>query len=144
MVTFFEEFPWNFSRIISCNWFLRNSREILQNWSTRREIFVGSQCWDSVSRNFWEILQNFSQQNSSEFLRNTSKEIPEKFLGVGHQVYRFLGELNKRINFDTFLGISPEFHPKKFLRISPEFFSGTSWEILRTCSSSLRIFREIK
>jgi len=35
---------------------------------------------------------NFSPQNSSEFLRNTSPEIPEKFLGLGHHVYEFLGE----------------------------------------------------
>ena len=98
MVTFFEEFPRNFSRIISCNWFLGNSREIPQNWSPRWEIFVGSQFWDSVSRISWEILRNFSPRNSSEFLRNTSPEITEKFLGLGHYVYGFLGELNKRIS----------------------------------------------
>jgi len=43
-----------------------------------------------VSRNSEEIPRNFSPQNSSEFLRNP--EIPEKFLGLGHHVYGFLGE----------------------------------------------------
>jgi len=58
-----------------------------------------------------------------KFLR-ISPEIPEKFLGLGHQVYRFLGELHRRISFEKFLGISLEFHPKKVLRISPEYCSG--------------------
>ena len=105
----------------SCTWFLGNSREIPQNWSPRWEIFAESQFWDSVSRNSREILQNFSPQNSSEcfptkFLR-ISPEIPEKFLGLDHHVYRFLWEFIKRISFGKFLVISPEFHPKKILRI---------------------------
>jgi len=54
-----------------------------------------------------EIPRNFSPLNSSEFLWNTSPEIPE-------------------ISFEKFLGISPEFHPKKILRISPDYFSGNS------------------
>ena len=62
-----------------------------------------------VLRNSWEILQNYSQRNFWEFLRNTSLEIPEKFSGLGHQVYGFLGQINKRI---TFLKI-----PKNFSRI---------------------------
>jgi len=49
-----------------------------------------------------EIPENFS-------------EIPEKFLGLGHYVYRLLEEFNKRVSFKKFLGISLEFHPKKFL-----------------------------
>ena len=154
---------------------------------------MGSQFWDSVSNNSREILRNFSPWNSSEFLRNTSLKIPEKFLGLDHHVYEFLGECIKRISFEKFLGISPEFHPpskswefllitspdvlekflvlghqvywfiwelnmrinfekflgisliflKKFLRISPEYFSGNSWAILRTWSPCLRIFRGI-
>ena len=140
-MTFFKEFPRNFSRIISCNWFLGNSREIPQNWSPRLEIFVGSQFWDSVSRNSWEILRNFSPRNSSEFLQNYSLEIPEKFLELCHHVYGFFREIIKRISFEKFLGISLEFHTKKFLRNSPECFSGNSWEILKTWSPSLRIFR---
>ena len=131
VVTFFKDFPRNFSRIISCNWFLGNSREIFQNWSPRWEIFVGSQFWDSVSRISWEILWNFSPRNFSEFLQNNSPEIPEKFLGLSHHVYGFLGEFIKRISFE------------KFLRNSPDFFSGNSWEILRTWLPCLRIFRGI-
>jgi len=77
-------------------------------------------------RNSREIPRNFVGTNSSEFLLITSPEIPEKFLVLGYQVYGFLGELNIRINFEKFLGISPEFHPKKFLRNSPECFSGNS------------------
>jgi len=49
-----------------------------------------------------------------------------KFIGLGHHVYGFLGEFIKRISFEKFLGISPEFHPKKILRISPDYFSGSS------------------
>ena len=133
-------FPRNFSRIISCNLFLGNSREIPQYWSPRWEIYWGSQFWDSVSRNSWEIPRNFPPRNSSEFLRNISPEIPENFLGIGHHVCGFLGEFNKRIGFEKFLGISPEFHPKKFLRISPEYFSRNSWEILGNWSPCSRIF----
>ena len=125
MVTFFEEFPRNFSRIISWNWLLGNFREIPQNWSPRWEIFVGSQFRDSVSRNSWEILWNFSPQNSSELLGNTSLEIPEKFLGIGHHVYWFLGELNKRINIETFLGFFWNFNPRN------------SWEILLNASPEI-------
>jgi len=47
-------------------------------------------------------------------------------LGISHHVCRFLGEFNERIGFEKFLGISPEFYPKKFLRIAPEYFSGNS------------------
>jgi len=48
-------------------------------------------------------------KNSSEFLRNASPEIPEKFLELGHHVYGFLGEFIKRISFEKFLGIFLEF-----------------------------------
>ena len=83
-----------FSQILQLWWLsLKNyrgiSREISHNWSPRWEIFVGSQFWDSVSRN------------------------------------------------------SEEFCGEKFLRISQECFSGNSWEILRTWSPCLRIFRGI-
>ena len=114
VVTLFEEFPRNFSRIISCNWFLGNSREIPQNWSPRWEIFGGSQFWDSVSRNSWEILRNFSPRNSSEFLQKYSLEIPEKFLGLCHHVYGFFGEFIKRISFEKFSWLLL----RKFLRNS--------------------------
>ena len=70
--------------------------------------------WDhSFETQFREIPRNFVGKNSSEFLRNTSPEIPEKFLVLGHQVHGFLGELNKRINFEKFLGISPGISPQE-------------------------------
>ena len=124
-----------------------DSSEILEKFpriGPQDERFVGSQFWDSVSRNPWEILQNFSPQNSSEFLQQYSVEIPEKFLGLCYHVYGFFREFIKRISFEKFLGISPEFHPKKFLRNSSDYFSGNSWEILRTWSPYLGIFRGIK
>ena len=87
-------------------------------------------------RNSWGILRYFSQRNSWEFPQNTSPEIPEKFSGLGHQVYGFLGELNVRINYEKLLEISAEFSLKKFLRIfrstSPEIpkkFSGLGHQI---------------
>ena len=126
-------------QIINCNWFLGNSQEIPQNWSPRWEIFVGLQFWDSVSRNSWEILWNFSPQNSSEFFLNTSPEIPEKFLGL----YGFLGEFIKRISFKKFLGIFLEFYPKKILKISLDYFSGNFWETFMTWSPCLQSLRGI-
>jgi len=66
-----------------------------------------------------------------------------KFLVLGHQVYGFLREFDKKIIFEKFLGIFLEFHPKKVLRNSPECFSGNSLEILRPWLPSLRIFRRI-
>ena len=81
--------------------------------------------WDhSFKTQFWEILEKFW-----EILWG---KIPQNFLGLGHHVYGFLGEFMKRINF------------KKILKISPDYFSGNSWEILRTWSPSLRNFRGIK
>ena len=38
------------------------------------------------------------------------REIPEKFLGLGHHVYGFLGEFIIRISSEKFQGISPKFH----------------------------------
>ena len=63
--------------------FLRNSPEFSPTKFLRisPEIFSG---------NSWEILRNFTPRNSWEILLNASLEIPEKFLGLGHQVYRFL------------------------------------------------------
>jgi len=53
-------------------------------------------------------------------------EISEKFLGLGHQVYGYLGELNLGEKFreipENFSGI----FLKKFLRMSQEYFSGNS------------------
>ena len=60
-----------------------------------------------------------------------------------HHVYGFFGEFIKRFSFEKFLRISPEFQPKKFLRNSPDYFSGNSWEILRTWSPYLGILRGI-
>ena len=65
-------------------------------------------------------------KNSSEFLRNASPEIPEKFLELGHHVYGFLGEFMKRISFEKLPEISLEFYSEKILRISPDYFSGNS------------------
>ena len=71
--------------------------------------------WDhSFKTQFWEILEKFR-----EILWG---KIPQNFLGLGHHVYGFLEEFMKRINF------------KKILKISPDYFSGNSWEILRTWS----------
>jgi len=53
--------------------------------------------------------------------------MPEKFLGLGDKVYGFLGELSKRISF------------KKFLRISQEYFSGNSGEVLWTSSQNFQV-----
>ena len=81
--------------------------------------------WDhSFKTQFWEILEKFW-----EILWG---KIPQNFLGLGHHVYGFLGEFMKRINF------------KKILKISPDYFSGNSWEICSTWSQSFRIFREIE
>ena len=91
---------------------------------------------------FLGISLELHPKKSWEFLLINSPEIPEKFLG--HHVYGFLGELIKRISFKKFLVISPEFYPKKIFRISPDYFSENSWEILSTWSPSLRIFRGIK
>jgi len=92
---------------------------------------------------FEKFFVTFSPRNSSVFLWNTSLEIPEKFLGLGHHVDGFLGEFIKRISFEKFLGISTEFYLKKILRISPDYYSGNSWEILSTWSPSLPISRGI-
>ena len=65
-----------------------------------------------------------------EFHLITSPEIPEKFLGLDHHVYGFLGEFIERISFEKFLGITPQFHPKKILKISPDYFSGKTEKFL--------------
>ena len=46
----------------------------------------------------------------------------------------FWGITVLRLGFERFLKNSLEFSPTKFLRISPEYFSGNSWEFLRTWS----------
>jgi len=72
---------------------------------------------------FEKFLKSSSEFFPKKFLRfspNTSPEICEKFLGLGHHVYGFLGEFNKRISFEKFLGISPEFYPEKILITSTE------------------------
>ena len=121
------------------------------------------QPWWLSLKNFWGISwESFSVTDSSEILKKFPRigpqderflwdhrfetlfwEIPEKFLGLGYHVYRFFGKFIKRICFKKFPGISPEFHPKKILKISPDYFSGNSQEILGTWSPCLRIFREI-
>jgi len=74
-------------------------------------------CGITVLRlSFEKFLRNSLKFSLTEFLRisrNTSPEIPEKFLVLGHQVHGFLGELNKRINFEKFLGISPGISPQE-------------------------------
>ena len=105
--------------------------------------FLESQFWDSVSENSWEILWNFSPQNSSEFFQNNSPDIPENFLGLSYHVYWFLGEFIKRISFKKFLGIFLEFYPKKILKISLDYFSGNFWETFMTWSPCLRSLRGI-
>ena len=121
--------------------FLRNtSPEILRNTSPEiPEKFLGLGHHDYGF--LGEFIKRMVSRKSWKFLPITSPEIPEKFVVLGHQVYWFLGKLNNRIHFEKFLGISPEFYPKKFLRNSPECFSGNSSEILRIWS---RIFRGIK
>ena len=57
--------------------------------------FKGNLLRELISRNSWEFLWNFTPKNSWKILLNAYLEIPEKFLGLGHQVYGFLGELNK-------------------------------------------------
>jgi len=52
---------------------------------------------------------------------NASPEIPEKFLGLGHQVYGFFGKLNKRINFEKFPRISLEFYSRNSQDFSQNF-----------------------
>ena len=93
VVTFFEEFRRNFSRIISCNWSLGNSREIPQNWSPRWKIFVRSQFREIPEKFFGisthKIPQNFSgipefPRNSWENLRNSSQELVRKNFFAGN------------------------------------------------------------
>ena len=110
MVTFYEEFPRNFSRIISCNWFLGNSSQELV---PKMRDFWGI----IVLRNSWEFLW--------KFLRNS--------LDLDSIFYRFSVKFIKRNSFKKFLGISPEFHPKKFLRNAcpeiPEIFLGFGHQV---------------
>ena len=58
-------------------------------------------------------------------------EIPEKYLGLGHQFYGFFGELNKRHSLKKFLRKSHKFFMEKFLRISIKYISGIYIEIVR-------------
>ena len=85
--------------------------------------FKGNLLRELVSRNSWEFLRNFTPRKFWEFLLITSPEIPEKFLGLGHQVYGFLGELKKRISFEEFPRNSWEFLWNFFKEI-PKNFSG--------------------
>jgi len=73
-----------------------------------------------------EFFRNFPQKIPKNFSGILLRKISEKFLGLGLLVCGFLGELNERISFKKFMGISSEFHPRKFLRIFPEYFSGNS------------------
>jgi len=58
-------------------------------------------------------------------------EIPEKLSGLGHQFYKFFGELIRRHSFQKFQIISQELSTEKFLSISIEYISVNSCEILR-------------
>ena len=60
-----------------------------------------------------------------------SSEILEKFPRIGPKMRDFCGITVLRLSIE------------KFLRNSPECFSGNSWEILKTWSPSLHIFREL-
>ena len=122
---------------------LNDSSEILEKFSgighQFESFFKGSEFWELV----WKIPQMFSEIFLQEipehfhgiffrkFLRleyflgnswdwNFSPEIPEKFLELCHQFYGFFWELNKRQSLE------------KFLRISIEYISRFSLEILRT------------
>jgi len=63
--------------------------------------FKGNLIRKLISTNSWEFLWNFTPRNSLEIFLIAFLEIPEKFLGLGHQVYGFLGELNKKISFNN-------------------------------------------
>ena len=112
-----------------------NSQEIPQNWSPKWEICVGSQ--------FREIPEQFLGIFPHKISQNTSPEIHKKFQVLGHNVYGLLRECIERISFEKLMGTSQEFHPKKILRISPDYFYGNSWEILRTWSPCLGILKGI-
>ena len=77
MVTFFEELPESF--------LVTDSSEILEKFPR-----IGPQ----DERFLWY-----------HSLKTQFREIPEKFLGLGHHVHSFLGEFIKRISFEKFLGI---------------------------------------
>ena len=97
----------NFPRFSNRGDFLwRISKKFLENHSSEilEKIFrIGPQ----DERFLWD--HSFETQ-FQKFLRN-SPEIPEKFLGLGYHVYRFLEEFMKRISFVKFLWVSLEFHP---------------------------------
>ena len=120
----------NFPRFSNCGDFLwRISEEFLENqflhfiprkFSRNSPELVPKMrdfCGITVLRlSFEKFPRNSSAFFPTKFLR-ISPEIPEKFIGLDHHVYRFLWEFIKRISFGKFLVISPEFHPKKILRI---------------------------
>ena len=51
--------------------------------------FSGNLLRELVSRNSWEFLWNFTPGNSQEVLLTTSPEIPEKFSGLPHRIFKF-------------------------------------------------------
>ena len=136
-----EFFPTKFLRI-SPEYFSGNSREILRTMFTD---FQGNLLRELVSRNSWEFLQNFTPRKSWEFLLIASLEISEKFLGLGHHVYEFLGEWNKKISFEKFLRISLKFS-QEILRFSSQnfqvqFFSNRClWVSLLLCTDITKFF----
>ena len=94
------------------------------------------QPWWLSLRNFWGISrESFPITYSYEFSRNSLELVPKMRDFCGITVFR--------LSFEKFLRNSPEFFPTKFLRISVEIFFRNSWEILRTLSSCLWIFRGI-
>ena len=84
------EFFWRISEEFLETFPVTDSSEILEKFpriDPQDKIFGKSQFSDSLFEKFLRISPNISP------------EIPEKFLGLGHYVYGFLGELDKRISF---------------------------------------------
>ena len=84
----------NFLKFSSLRPDLKNFRGI-----SREQVLVtdSSDIRKKIGHQFYGLFQrNFSRRNFWEFLKNNSPEIPEKFSVLGHQLYGFYGELNKR------------------------------------------------
>jgi len=95
------------------------------------------QPWWLSLKNFREIFrESFHETDSSEIFENSPELVPK--------MRDFCGITVLRLSLEKFLRNSLEFFPTKFLRTSPEYFSGNSWEILRTWSPCLLFFRGIK
>ena len=119
MTTFSVEFPRNFWRTITCNWFLRIFRKIQQNWFLKIRDYLGIRVlWLS----FEKFLRNSPELFSKKFMRITLEYFfgnSWEFSGLVHQINRFSGEINKRINWRS---------SGEFLQ---NFFPRNSWKSLR-------------